>query len=218
MPDDLNAGSQSNTAADASETVTAPVIESTSLVGGAAEEVITTEGEQNPDAKIVDGKEVVKEEQKEIVYEDFKLPEGVKLDEKFSTEFKTVAKELGLDQTQAQKLVDLQTNFTKDYSTNIDNQFKAQVAEWESESITMLGADYKAKLGVVAKAMNNHGTPEFRKLLNETGLGNHKEVVNFFYNIGTKMSESKMRDGGSASNQPSNKTLSEKHYPNTKLH
>lgn len=194
------------------------------LVGGEAE-VTESNGEQttNEETSLVGGseaegstevevKEETAEEVKEIEYEDFKLPEGIVLDGDFTGEFKNIAKELKLNQDQAQKLVDLQTKFTQTHAEKINADFKATVTQWKEESIQELGPNYKAEMQVVAKAMDNFGTPELRALLNETGLGNHKEVVKFFHSIGKKISEDKFRDG----TKKVEKSLAEKHYPNTK--
>lgn len=160
-------------------------------------------------------KEEIKEELP-IEYEDFKLPEGIVIDEEYKQEFKSIAKDLKLNQEQAQKLVDLQTKFTSDYAVKVNEHFKTQVDTWKQESIAELGPNYKQELAVVAKAMNSFGSPELRNLLNETGLGNHKEVVKFFLNIGKKVSEDKIMDSNIGKERKA-KSLAEKHYPNTKF-
>jgi hypothetical protein len=189
---------------------TAETKEETSLL----DEAIKSESETS---EVKDEKKVeaIKEETP-IEYEDFKLPEGIVIDDEYKNEFKSIAKELKLNQDQAQKLVDLQTKFTSDYSTKVNEHFKLQVDTWKQESIAELGANYKDELKVVAKAMNSFGSPELRTLLNETGLGNHKEVVKFFLNIGKKVSEDKIIDSNIGKERTA-KSLAEKHYPNTKL-
>lgn len=184
--------------------------EGDSLVGGSA-----VEGSENSNADATQAEKAeTKEEAREIVYEDFKLPEGIALDEEFAGEFKNIAKELNLNQDQAQKLVDLQTKFTQTHAEKINADFKAQVNQWKEESITELGPHYKAELSVIAKARQTFGTPELSKLLNETGIGNHKEVVKFFLKIGKTISEDTFK--GSGDGRKTEKSLAEKHYPNTK--
>lgn len=192
------------------EQINTEAVEETSLVGGAAEEL--TEEVKSEEIK-EETKEEIKEEIKEL--EDFKFPEGVVIDEEFAKDFKGVAKELNLNQEQAQKLVDLQSKFTQGYSEKVSEQFKTQVNDWKQESIAELGANYKQALAVVAKAMNSFGSPELRQLLNNTGLGNHKEVVKLFLNMGKMVSEDKMKDGDLGKERIT-KSLAEKHYPNTK--
>ena len=166
--------------------------DSTSLVGGSTDEV-AKEGEEQ---KAVEGTPVTEVEIAEISLDEITLPEGVTLDKEFAEDFKGVAKELKLNQAQAQRLVDLQTKFTQNYSQKVDTNFKEQVATWKNESIAELGPNYKEKMPIVARAMNKYGSPEFRTLLNDTGLGNHKEVVKFFLGIGQRLTEDSMREPG----------------------
>lgn len=190
----------------------AVVTEETSLVGGSIDETTQSTTEE---VKTEEVKEEVKEEEKPLEYEEFKMPEGVVVDEEFKAEFKGIAQELKLNQEQAQKLVDLQAKFTEGYATKVNEHFKAQVDTWKQESIAELGSNYKQELAVVAKAMNNFGSPELRTLLNETGLGNHKEVVKLFHKMGKLVSEDKMRDSNIGKDRVT-KSFAEKHYPNTK--
>jgi hypothetical protein len=207
MTDQVAGGEQINTEA--------PVVneEATTLVGGSkVEEVVNeavvetkTEGEAKIEEKVIE----------DVPFTDFTLPEGVVLDEGFNNEFKGIAKELNLNQEQAQKLVDLQTKFTQGYSETINSQFKTQVEAWGKETIAELGPDYKQQMSVVAKAIDAFGTPELRTLLNQTGLGNHKEVAKLFLNIGNRISEDKMKDSNMGKDRAT-KSIAEKFYPNTK--
>lgn len=206
------------------QTNTAPVVENQvateieseeTLIGGSTEEVVESEENKEVTQETKEAEKV--EEVKELVLEDFKLPEGVTLDEDFATEFKSIAKDLKLNQEGAQKLVDLQTKFTQTYSEKINTQFKEQVKSWGDESKKELGANYKQELVKVAKAMNTFGSPELRKLLNDTGLGNHKEVVKFFLNIGSKVSEDKMRDPSTAGRDRTSKGLAQRLYTNSNM-
>ena len=45
------------------------------------------------------------------------------------------------------------------------------------------------------------GTPALRAFLNETGVGNHKELVNFMIKIGNSISEDAIADGGQPATQ-----------------
>ena len=218
MADEVTSSDQTNTenttlVTETQVEDTTPVTEDdSSLVGGSTDEV-AKEGEES--------KEEVKTEAKveaaeEISLDEIKLPEGVTLDKEFAEDFKGVAKELNLNQAQAQRLVDLQTKFTQTYSQKVESNFKEQVATWKNESIAELGPNYKEKMPIVARAMNKYGTPEFRTLLNDTGLGNHKEVVKFFLGIGQRLTEDSMRDPGQASEKTAKKPGS-RIYNNSKM-
>jgi hypothetical protein len=132
-------------------------------------------------------------------YTDFKLPEGVALNPEMASEFSATAKELNLSQEAAQKLVDVQSKFVKAQVEAQQAQFKQTVQELKSETIKVLGADYEKQLGIAAKAIERFGTPELRTLLNETGLGNHKELVQMFMKVGKAISEDSFVEGNRVS-------------------
>ena len=218
MADEVTSGDQANTenttlVTETQEEATPVTDDDTSLVGGSTDEIATEGSESTEEVKT---EKVVEAEAVEISLDEIKLPEGVTLDKDFAEDFKGVAKELKLNQAQAQRLVDLQTKFTQNYSQKIDANFKEQVANWKNESIAELGPNYKEKMPIVARAMNKYGSPEFRTLLNDTGLGNHKEVVKFFLGIGQRLTEDSMREPG----QNSEKTIKKpgsRIYNNSKM-
>lgn len=131
-------------------------------------------------------------------YADFTFPDGVEADQGLLDDFKPLAKELNLTQEQAQKLVDLQV---KNIQANADAQqdaFKEIKEGWTKEvkaDEETGGADYKEKVGVAVKAISKFGSDAFRKLLDDSGFGNHPEMVRCFYKIGKVISEDKFVDG-----------------------
>jgi len=114
---------------------------------------------------------------------EFSLPDGLKVDEKKMSAFKTVAKELGLTKEQAQKLVDLDAENIK----NADKAFTDMKASWKAETIKQLGENAEQKLGEAAAAFKRFGDDEFVKLMQDTGLENHPAVVRVFRSIGSKI-------------------------------
>lgn len=152
-----------------------------------------------------------KEAEMPIEYTDFKLPDGYTLDDGIKNEFLTVAKEAKLSQDVAQKLVDIQTKYAQEQSARVQAEFQKTVKDWQNETITFLGPEYKKELSYVSKAISKYGTPELRTLLNTTGLGNNKEVVNYFRNVGKEMSDDTMIDGRKSEGEVS---LAKRLYPN----
>lgn len=128
-------------------------------------------------------------------YTDFTLPEGLVLDAKMAETFKATAKELGLSQASAQKLVDLQAQSVKAEIEGRLVAFNNQVEAWDKESRALYGANADKQFGIAAKAMEQIGTPELRTLLNDAGLGSHPEVVKFFVKAGSMLSEDQPVDG-----------------------
>ena len=208
----INTETVTEEAAKTSET-TESTDDAQTLIGGSSEDE-KIESEVIPEAEKVEAKT---EEYKELDMAAFKMPEGVAFDESFAEDFKGIAKELNLDQDKAQKLVDLQTKYNESHAAKVDANFKSQVKTWGEETKAELGANYKQELVKVAKAINTFGTPELRTLLNDTGLGNHKEVVKFFLNVGAKVSEDKMRDPNVSGRDKQSKSVGQRLYTNSKM-
>lgn len=129
-------------------------------------------------------------------YTDFTAPEGAKLDGKVMEQFNEAARELNLTQEQAQKMVDKMAPIT---AARQAEQFEAVKTEWldQSKADKEFGGDKLDASMVYAKnALKNFGTPEFTALLNESGLGNHPEVIRFMVKAGRATGEDKVVTGG----------------------
>lgn len=134
----------------------------------------------------------------EPVYE-FKAPEGVSVDEDTLGAFTETAKELELPPESAQKLLDKMSPVIAERTQQRLAQVMAESRKsWAeaSRADAEFGGDELAKnLGVANQAVKTYGTPELLKLLNETGLGDHPEVLRTFYRIGKTLSEDRFVAG-----------------------
>lgn len=121
-------------------------------------------------------------------YEAFKAPAGVELDPKVVTEFEGVAKELGLTQEAAQKLVDKLAPVVSKQNAEGVTALAAKASEkWmgQSKADKEFGGDaFDANLATALKAFDAFGTPELKTLLNASGLGNHPELIRWAYRVG----------------------------------
>ena len=148
-------------------------------------------------------------------YADFKLPDGVKLDDAAIGEFAPVAKELNLTQDQAQKLVDLQAAFAQRNAQAQVAQFAEQVKAWGEQAKgdkEYGGEKFDASVTSARLAVSKFGTPELTKLLNDTGMGSNPEVVRFMVKVGNAMSEDKLH---TSSNSATTKSVEEMLYGGT---
>lgn len=132
---------------------------------------------------------------------EFKLPEGMELDATLTDKVTPVFKELDLTQENAQKLVDVYSPYVQEQvkvqeKAAIDSWNK-QVDEWKTETVKQLGTTAKEDMVAVGKILNVAGTPELRKILNESGYGNHPEFVKFFVKVGKAVSEDSFIEGKS---------------------
>lgn len=133
-------------------------------------------------------------------YAEFKAPEGITLDAELMTDFKGIAKEAGLNQDQAQKMADLGVKLSQKIVDSQQQALAKQVSEWESSSKTdkEFGGDkLDANLAIAKKALDAFATPELKDYLNNSGAGNHPELIRFLVRAGKAISEDKFV-GGSA--------------------
>lgn len=121
-------------------------------------------------------------------YEPFDV-EGQQFTEAQLEGFAATAKELGLSQENAQKMLAAMVPTARQY---LVDDLKAKSREWASlsEKDTEIGgANFKANVGVANSALKQFATPEFTALLRGSGLGAHPEVVRVFYRIGKAMQQ-----------------------------
>ena len=126
---------------------------------------------------------------------EFKAPEGVQFDDHVIGAFSEVAKDLNLPQEHAQKVLD---KMAPVIAARQAEQFQAARNDWAetAKADKEFGGEKLAEnLGVAKKALDAFATPELRKLLDDSGLGNHPEVIRMFYRTGKAISEDRFVSG-----------------------
>ena len=125
-------------------------------------------------------------------YADFVMPEGVELDSALLTEAAPLFKELGLNQDQAQKLVDFQAKQAQASSESNVDAFNQLMNDWQEQSKNdkEFGGDkFEENVGIARSAIDKFGTPELKQLLEEHGVGNHPELIRFMVKVGKLTAE-----------------------------
>ena len=122
-------------------------------------------------------------------YADFKLPEGMPVDNDFLDTTKAVFKEAGLSQEKAQKLVDLVVERDK----RVEKAQFDQADAWAKEFMKSPSA--KEDLAYAAKA-REFCTPGVREMLKDPRIGNNPEILATFAKIGRMLSEDSMVEAG----------------------
>lgn len=148
-----------------------------------------------------------------------KSPEGVEYDKQVLSKYTEVAKELNLTQDAAQKMLDKIAPALQERQTQ-------QIADVHQQWISTAKADkefggdkLQENLGVARKALDSFGTQELRALLEESGLGNHPEIIRFMYRAGSAISGDRyvggsQSTGKAASGQKSFNDFAATLYPN----
>lgn len=133
-------------------------------------------------------------------YADFALPEGVQMNDAVLTEAAPLFKEMGLNQEQAQKFVDL---FASEVQAGEDRQveaFNQLMTDWREKSANdqEFGGDkFEESVGIARSAIDKFGTPELKQLLEDHGVGNHPEVIRFMVKVGRLTNEDVPGSSGS---------------------
>jgi len=128
-----------------------------------------------------------------------KLPEGVQADENFMKGFKELAHKSGILPRQAQPLVEW---FTQEASRVMaaEAQAKAAQAKQGIEGLkTEWGAAYDTKIKQANAALSEtlgDLAPDFKKFLNESGLGDHPTLIKAFAKMGENLKEDDLKGDG----------------------
>lgn len=123
-------------------------------------------------------------ESEEVDYK-FEMPEGIELDEPRIAEFKGIAKELGLTQEAAQKLVNLGIQREQQFI----EQHRETVKGWGDEVAKHKVLGKPENQAIARKAIDTFGPEGLKQYLESTGLGNHPLLVEWAYKVGKATSE-----------------------------
>jgi hypothetical protein len=136
------------------------------------------------------------------------------------SEFEGIAKEFGLPQDKAQRLVDLGAKLAQKQGAQIAQTIEATQATWLDASKSdkeFGGAKLQENLAIAQKAVALN--PEIKTLLNESKLGNHPEMIRWMFRVGQKLSEDKPIAAGTQTATPTGSSveaLAAALYPNQK--
>lgn len=122
-------------------------------------------------------------------------------DEQVTGAFSEVAKELNLSQEAAQKVLDKMAPVLASRQTET---LSAARSQWmnDSKADAEFGGDKLAEnLGTAKKAIDAFATQPLKDLLEESGLGNHPEVVRLFVRVGKAIGEDGFVSGRGGSGQ-----------------
>lgn len=147
---------------------------------------------------------------------EFKAPEGVTLDADVLGEFEGIARELKLSQEDAQKVADLGAKLSQKYAAAQEKAIEDASSAW----VAAVNADKEIggeklteNLAIAQKALNAFGSPELSKLLNESRMGNHPEVIRLMVKVGKAISEDRMVTGGAGPQRGNAKSAADVLYP-----
>jgi hypothetical protein len=122
-------------------------------------------------------------------------------------DLKALAKDLKLPIDQAQKIADLGQKQAQRWLQAQEQAIQDATAQWVEQVKTdkeLGGEALNANLATAKTALNKFGSPELTKLLDESRLGNHPEVIRLFHRIGKAIGDDSLVPGGRTTNRPGN--------------
>jgi hypothetical protein len=196
----------------------------------------TTETQESPEA--VTPQAGTEQETAKAGYEPFSIPEGFVMDEAHTSDISAFAKEFGLDQAQAQKMVDKHFDIVSKNNDSVMEAKESTLKEWASEAMAdkeFGGSNLSDNMAGARKAMNSFSQPavdadgkailhqegslkgqqmsEVEVLMNESGWGNHPAMIRVFHRINQAMSEDSFVQGDMKPREQK-KTAAQTMYPN----
>ena len=111
------------------------------------------------------------------------------LDPEVLTAFGDVAKELDLPQEAAQKVLDKVAPVIQAKQAKVLEQVRTDWANESQSDEEFGGESLTENLDVAKQALDAFGTDSLKSLLQETGFGNHPEIIRFMYRAGKAISE-----------------------------
>lgn len=145
---------------------------------------------------------------------EFDLPDDVKVDPAGLEAFSAFAKEQGLSQEAAQGLISKLAPAMQARQAEAIQQLRTEWDEASKADKEFGGEKLSENMSVAKKAMDAFGTPELRTLLNESGLGNHPEIIRAFFRAGKAISEDKFVPSGVSSQTGGSRDAAKSLYPN----
>ncbi len=132
-------------------------------------------------------------------YEPFQLPTEVLVEPALLELFHGRARDMNLSQVAAQSLIDVHLECLHAYRRAQRDAAARQQNAWLDavrNDPEIGGPRLAENLGFAAEAMRRLGSPALRDILDESGLGNHPEVVRFFVRAGIALGEGRYVAGG----------------------
>lgn len=162
--------------------------------------------EQKVDAKADEqtSKEEKSGDEKSPIEYKFEVGEDSPVTQEHLDKIAEYAKERGLSQEAAQKLVDMQAETLKTQRQGLVDEFKRTADGWRTtaQADKEIGGDnFNRNVELAKRVVDKFGSESFKKALNETGFGNHPELLRTFVRIGQKMGDDTLVVSGATSNK-----------------
>lgn len=131
-------------------------------------------------------------------YEDYILPDGATADPELKAEFDPLVRELGLSQKGAQRLVEFKSKLDQ-AQLKLWNDHLNELSKKAKADPEIGGIRYNESMNAARRVVGQFGNENFRKMLRETGVARHPEMIRFLANIAKRTGETPaLGEGGGA--------------------
>lgn len=138
---------------------------------------------------------------------ELKIPDGSLLDAKAVEGIASFAKDQGLSQAQAEKLLMREHEAMSRFVESQNEQIRVQHESWKNsvkQDPEIGGDSFNKSVEAAKRVVTRFGSEAFIKQLTDTGLGNHPELVRFCARIGRAMlNDDFVKPGAQASTKKS---------------
>lgn len=156
---------------------------------------------------------------------ELKVPDGFEANGEGMTKFKAWAKDHGLDSVKAQAVLDLHVEAMNGLRSSFAEQQQARRKAW-SEALPKHpefgGKDFEANKALAQQAVAKFGGPEFRKVMNEEGWGDHPQLFAFMVKVAKGFAEDDAsktaagaKTGGALTKAEKDEAIARELYPNS---
>lgn len=122
-------------------------------------------------------------------YADVVLPENSSLSADDLDAFKQAAAQVNLPAPALAQWLSLEENHRMQMAQAADENRRTQHAAWARQTQDFFGPAWQEEVSKAVRAADAFGGAELRKLLEETGLGNHPVMVRTFHAVARCISE-----------------------------
>lgn len=209
---ETNVAAQITTSAN-TETATTPVAATAPTTDTAT--LLNTKVDSQPATEVSTAEPATanSEAKTDITFE-LKLAENSLLDQSKVDEVIAYAKAKGLNNEQAQDLLNREEATLNKFVEDQNEALAKTSQEWKQQSMSdkeIGGPEFNKNVEMAHRAIKQYGSETLINYLNESGLGNHPDVVRMFMRIGKAMSNDKIIT--SSSKTTVSKSLEDVFYP-----
>jgi hypothetical protein len=133
----------------------------------------------------------------EYKFEEAKLPDGMNYDANLEGKFKSVAHMAGLNGKQAAMMRDMFVAYQAETFNSARTEYSQSREQATAELQKELGSAYEPYVNAAKVALKEFADPKFVEFLEQSGLGNHPELIRIFGKIGREtLGETKLKTNG----------------------